>query len=230
MPTIADELSAHNISWKYYGQGYNNGSDAASTFCGICDPFQYVSSIMTTSLKNNIQDFSNFAKDVQDNTLPAVSFIKPDEINDGHPASSSLSIFESFATNIVNEVVQKPQVFKDTAVLITFDEGGGYYDSGYVQPVSFFGDGPRIPMMVVSPFARKGYVDHTYNDHVSILKFIESNWNLSPLSGRSLDNLPDPKTDGGDPYKPINGPAIGNLMNMFDFDHPRLPQDTPALP
>jgi phospholipase C len=174
---------------------------------------------MTTSLRDNIQDYSNFATDVQNNTLPAVSFIKPDGINDGHPASSSLSLFEAFATNIVNEVIGKPEVFKDTAILITFDEGGGYYDSGYIQPVSFFGGGSRIPLMVVSPFAKKGYVDHTYNDHVSILKFIESNWRLSTLSARSLDNLPNPIEALSNPYVPTNSPAIGNLMTLFDFQN-----------
>ncbi|HEX6483265.1 MAG TPA: alkaline phosphatase family protein [Ktedonobacteraceae bacterium] len=228
MPTIADELSAHGDSWKYYGQGYNNGSNASPAFCGICDPFQYVSSIMTTSLKNNIQDFSNFAKDVNNNTLPAVSFIKPDGINDGHPASSSLSLFESFSSNIVNEVIAKPSLFKSTAIFITMDEGGGYYDSGYVQPVSFFGDGSRVPLMVVSPYAKRGYVDHTYYDHVSILKFIESNWHLSTLSYRSLDNLPNPHANGANPYVPTNGPAIGDLMDLFNFHHLRT--DTPSLP
>jgi phospholipase C len=230
MPTIADELSAHGISWKYYGQGYNNGTNASPAFCGICDPFQYVTSVMTTSLKNNIQDYSNFAKDVQNNTLPAVSFIKPDGLNDGHPASSSLSLFENFSSNIVNEVIKKPEVFKDTAIFITFDEGGGYYDSGYVQPVSYFGDGSRIPLMVVSPYTKAGYVDHTYYDHVSILKFIERNWSLSPLSARSLDNLPNPEVDGANLYKPINGPSIGDLMQLFDFNHPRPQSATPLLP
>ena len=156
-PTIADELSAQHISWKYYGQGYNGGN-VTPAFCGICDPFQYVKSIMTTSLKNNIQDLSQFQQDLNNNTLPAVSFIKPDEINDGHPASSSLSLFEGFASNITNEVISKPDVFKSTAVFITMDEGGGYYDSGYVQPLTFFGDGPRIPMMVVSPYVQRGHV------------------------------------------------------------------------
>ncbi|HEV7234682.1 MAG TPA: alkaline phosphatase family protein [Ktedonobacteraceae bacterium] len=226
-PTIADELSAHNISWKYYGQGYNNGNVTPS-FCGICDPFQYATSIMTTSLRNNIQDYTRFQQDVNNNTLPAVSFIKPDEINDGHPASSSLSLFEGFASNIVNEVISKPDVFKSTAIFITFDEGGGYYDSGYIQPLAFFGDGPRVPLMVVSPYAKRGFVDHTYNDHVSILKFIEQNWHLSPLSNRSLDNLPNPQAGNGNPYKPTNGPAIGDLMQMFDFGHLRT--HTPLLP
>src|SRR5438552_5509338 len=73
-PTIADKLSARGISWKYYGQGYNNGN-VSPYFCPICDPFQYATSIMTTSLRNNIQDFSQFQHDVENNTLPAVSFI-----------------------------------------------------------------------------------------------------------------------------------------------------------
>lgn len=226
-PTIADSLSAHNISWKYYGQGYNNGK-VTPYFCGICDPFQYATSIMTTSLRNNIQDFSHFQQDVNNNTLPAVSFIKPDEINDGHPASSALSLFETFSSNIVNEVIRKPGLFKSTAIFITFDEGGGYYDSGYIQPVSFFGDGTRVPLMVVSPYAKRGYVDHTYYDHVSLLKFIESNWHLSPLSVRSTDNLPNPVMNDDNPYKPVNSPAIGNLMDLFDFDHMRV--NTPSLP
>ncbi|GER90772.1 hypothetical protein KDW_49340 [Dictyobacter vulcani] len=112
-------------------------------------------------------------------------------------------------------------MFKDTAIFITFDEGGGYYDSGYIQPLTFFGDGPRIPLMLVSPYAKHGYVDHTYNDHVSLLKFIESNWRLHTLSSRSLDNLPNPRASEHDPYKPTNGPSIGNLMEMFNFHHDR---------
>jgi phospholipase C len=122
----------------------------------------------------------------------------------------------------------QPKLFADTAILVTFDEGGGYYDSGYIQPVSFFGDGPRVPMLVVSPYARTGAVDHTYADHVSVLKFIERNWRLSPLSERSTDNLPNPETRGDDPYVPGNAPAIGDLMGLFDFGHRR--DSSPALP
>ena len=183
---------------------------------------------MTTSLRNNIQDYSQFQQDVNNNTLPAVSFIKPDTINDGHPASSSLSLFEGFASNIVNEVIAKPGLFDSTAIFITMDEGGGYYDSGYAQPLTFFGDGSRVPLMVVSPYAKEGYVDHTYYDHVSILKFIDSNWKLPPLSDRSLDNLPNPHMIGKNPYVPTNGPAIGDLMDLFNFHH--LRKDTPPLP
>ena len=64
--------------------------------------------------------------------------------------------------------------------MITEDEGGGYYDSGYVQPLDFFGDGTRIPLIVVSPYAKGGHINHNYADHVSILKFIEANWKIGP--------------------------------------------------
>ena len=104
-----------------------------------------------------------------------------------------------------------------TAIIITTDEGGGYYDSGYIQAVDFFGDGTRIPLVVVSPYAKQGYVDHTYADHVSLLKFIEKIWNLPAVSARSRDNLPNPIASDDDPYRPINGPAIGDLMNLFSF-------------
>jgi phospholipase C len=99
------------------------------------------------------------------------------------------------------------------------DEGGCYYDSGYVQPVDFFGDGTRIPTIVVSPWTHPGHVDHTYYDHVSILKFIERNWFLHPLSSISRDNLPNPVADRSNPCVPTDGSSIGNLMDTFDFRH-----------
>jgi len=99
------------------------------------------------------------------------------------------------------------------------DEGGGYYDSGYVQPIDFFGDGTRIPTIVVSPWTKPGHVDHTYTDHVSILKFIERNWLLRPLTGHSRDNLRNPVARLSNPYVPTNGPAIGDMFTMFDFNH-----------
>jgi phospholipase C len=102
--------------------------------------------------------------------------------------------------------------------MITMDEGGGYYDSGYIQPLDFFGDGPRIPLIIVSPFTRGGHINHTYTDHVSILKFIERNWHLKPLTDRSRDNFANPVADRDNPYVPLNSPAIGDLFDMFQFD------------
>ncbi len=70
------------------------------------------------------------------------------------------------------------ELWESTAILVTVDEGGGYYDSGYIQPVDYFGDGTRIPMLVVSKYSQGGHVSHEYSDHASIVKFIERNWYL----------------------------------------------------
>ncbi len=110
-----------------------------------------------------------------------------------------------------------PELWAHTAILITFDEGGGYWDSGYVQPLDFFGDGTRIPAIMVSPYSQGGHVSHTYTDHVSFLKFVERNWRLRPVSEDGRDNLPNPVTRSSNPYVPINSPAIGDLMDMLDF-------------
>jgi phospholipase C len=216
-PTIGDELSAHGISWGYFGEGYDGGHPS-SGFCGICDPMQYASSIMTNpGLRRNTQHgLDDFLSEAADGTLPAVSFLKPAD-DDGHPGYSSLAAFEDFLARAINAVQGNRSLWRSTAIFVTFDEGGGYYDSGYIQPVSFFGDGPRVPMIVVSPYARRDAVDHTYNDHVSVLKFIEANWRLSPLAAVSEDNLPN-ATPGA--YVPGNSPAIGDLMTMFSFGHP----------
>jgi acid phosphatase len=217
--TIGNSLAAHHISWGYFGQGYNNGNPTPD-YCGICDPMQYSTSIMTNpTLRADTQhDSDQFISDAARGTLPAVSFLKPGN-DDGHPGYSTLAAFESFASRAIAAIQSNAKLWKSTAIFVTMDEGGGYYDSGYIQPVSFFGDGPRIPMIVVSPYARQDYVDHTYTDHVSILKFIEANWRLSPLTSYSEDNLPN-ATPGV--YVPKNRPAIGNMMTMFNFKDPHF--------
>jgi len=203
----------------------NYGAMGADTdeYCNICNPFQYDTSTMTNaSIRNaHIQDTANLYSDIADGTLPAVSFVKPSGLVDGHPASSKLDLFEGFTKNIVDAVHANPEPWKDTAIFITFDEGGGYCDSGYVQPVDFFGDGTRIPFIVVSPFTKAGHISHDYMDHVSILKFIERNWNLQPVTSRSRDNFANPVPDERNPYVPVNTPAIGDLFDLFDFGHRR---------
>ena len=78
--------------------------------------------------------------------------MKPDGWLDGHPASSKLNLFEGFVKKIVDLVKANPDLWKSTAIIVTFDEGGGYYDSGYIQPLDFFGDGTAFRCIVVSPF------------------------------------------------------------------------------
>jgi phospholipase C len=215
-------LTKHHVSWKYYGEGWDGGKEdgEAATFCNICDPFLYSTQVMTNpELRKNNQDIEDLYSDIQNDTLPAVSIVKPDGILDGHPASSKLDLFEGFSRKIIEMVQANPDVWKDTAVMITFDEGGGYWDSGYVQTVDFFGDGTRIPFITVSPYSKGGHISHEYTDHVSFDKFVEENWELrETISPRGRDNLPNPIALRSDPYVPVNQPAIGDLMDQFDFD------------
>jgi phospholipase C len=228
--TIGDALNDKRISWAYYGGAYNaavnlaNGStnpaDAVGqAYCNICNFESYATSIMGNAAQRqqHIKDAIDFFAAVQQGTLPAVAFVKPDGLLDGHPATSKLDLYEGMLEKILDTLEQNPKLKAETAVFITFDEGGGYYDSGYIQPLDFFGDGPRIPLIVVSPFSRSGKVVHSYSDHASILKFIERNWGLVPLTTRSRDNLPNPVTSHDNPYVPVNSPAIGDLFDMFHF-------------
>ena len=226
MRGLGDLLLENHISFAYFGDQFNRYKkdpyylNPLDTYCNICNFFQYSTQIMTNApvRKTVLKDTQDLYQDIKEGNLPAVSFVKPSGLVDGHPASSKLNLFEGFTKKIVDAVKSNSTLWKDTAIFVTFDEGGGYYDSGYIQPLDFFGDGTRIPLMVVSPYTKAGHISHDYTDHVSILKFIEHNWMLTPITGRSRDNLPNPKYDYTDSkYAPTNTPAIGDLMDTFDF-------------
>lgn len=244
--TIGDALIAKNISWAYFGGAYNdavilsNEAVAANpsnpnltaaaladpahalgvAYCQICNPFQYATSIMgnPTVRAAHIKDTADLITDIKSNTLPAVSIGKPDGLLDGHPQTSKIDLFEGYVQNILDALEANPKLKAQTAVFITFDEAGGYWDSGFIQPLDFFGDGPRIPLLILSPYTTGGKVTHSYGDHVSLLKFIERNWHLQPLTDRSRDNLPNPKAKPGNPYVPTNMPALDDLFDAFNFD------------
>lgn len=216
-PTIAEALSAKGIGWKWYSGG-RSATGITREYCGVCDPLTYSSAVMSGPLKANLQDHAALFRDIDDiHAMPALGFVIPPNTESGHPASSNVSRYEEFIRKLIEKVQANRALWAKTAILVTVDEGGGYWDSGYIQILDAFGDGTRIPLIAVSPFARQGAVDHTYTDHVSILKFIEANWALAPLSARSRDHLPNPIESGADPYVPANRPAIGDLMTLFRF-------------
>jgi len=234
--TVGEALNEKGISWAYYGGAYNAAvafqHDPTSTnplvqigqaYCNICNFESYATKIMGDPAQRaaHIKDATDFFAAIDNGTLPEVSYVKPDGLIDGHPASSKLDLFEGMVENVVDHLNANPELMASTALFITFDEGGGFYDSGYIQPLDFFGDGPRIPLIIVSPFTKGGHVNHTYSDHVSILKFIERNWRLKPLTNRSRDNFPNPIAEEDNPYVPTNSPAIGDLFDSFHFDHDR---------
>ncbi|HEY6330619.1 MAG TPA: alkaline phosphatase family protein [Blastocatellia bacterium] len=235
--TIGEALNDKHISWAYYGGAYNAAVELTklqeqgktttdptiligAAYCNICNFESYTNAIMgnPTQRAEHIKDATDFFAAVDNGTLPAVSFVKPDGLLDGHPASSKEDLFEGMVKKIMDHLTANKELFASTVLFITMDEGGGYYDSGYIQPIDFFGDGPRIPLIAVSPFTTGGHITHTYTDHVSILKFIERNWGLKPLTRRSRDNFPNPISDDDNAYVPQNSPAIGDLFDLFHFD------------
>jgi phospholipase C len=243
--SIGDALNDKNISWAFYGGAYNdavvlsNAAVAANAanpnltaaaladpahalgvaYCQICNPFEYSASIMgnTAQRTTHIKDTVDLIAAIKNNQLPAVAFGKPDGLLDGHPQSSKIDLFEAYVQHLLDALDANPKLKAETAVLITWDEAGGYWDSGFVQPLDFFGDGPRIPLLILSPYSTGGRINHSYADHVSIVKFIERNWGLAPLTNRSRDNLPNPKAHGDNPYVPVNSPALDDLFDAFDF-------------
>jgi phospholipase C len=246
--TIGDALNDKKISWAYYGGAYNdavilsNSAVAANptspnltaaavadpahalgiAYCQICNPFQYASSIMGDAAQRqaHIKDTADLITAIKNNQLPSVSFGKPDGLLDGHPQSSKVDLFEAYVLNVLGALDANPDLKAETAVFVTWDEAGGYWDSGYIQSLDFFGDGPRIPTLILSPYSTGGKVNHNYADHVSLLKFIERNWSLQPLTNRSRDNLPNPTFAKSSQYVPTNSPALSDLFDAFDFSKP----------
>ncbi|HTT51694.1 MAG TPA: alkaline phosphatase family protein [Streptosporangiaceae bacterium] len=218
--TVGQSLSGDHISWGWFGEGYDASAPggALPEYCTICDPMEYSSYIMTNPglRKDTEYRYDQFISDAVKGRLPSVSFLRPGD-DDGRPGYSTLAASENFVARAVSAVQDNPAEWKFTAIFVTEDESGGYYDSGCIQPVSFFGDGPRVPLIAISPYAGPGFAGRTYTDHVSLLKFIEANWQLPPLTSYSEDNLPNatPYT-----YVPKVRPAIGSLMTMFQWSHP----------
>ena len=188
------------------------------TYCQICNPFEYQLHYPDMRAEH-MRDVIDLFADLQNGTLPAVSYVKPDGVLDGHPGSSKFDLFEAFVQNIIL-LAQGNRSMEQAAIFVSVDEGGGYYDSGFIQPIEFFGTGPRIPMIAVSEFSRGGHVSHVYAEHSSFVRFVERNWFLGRLSERSRDG-----------YRPIPGPRttiltfrrtcrrLATCSTCFDFDH-----------
>ncbi len=172
----------------------------------------------------NIEDLSRFFVAAKDGTLPSVAWISPNGVDSEHPPAK-VSVGQSYVTKIVNAVMKSPD-WKSTAIFITWDDWGGFYDHVVPPRADSLGYGIRVPALVISPYAKRGYVDHQTMSYDAYLKFIEDVF----LHGQRLD----PKTDGrpdSRPYVRENGPMAGDLMNDFDFSQrPRPPLVLPVDP
>ena len=191
MPTIGDRLSEKGISWVWYSEGWDDAvAGRENNFAYNHEPFLYFANYEEgTEGRKHMKDQNDFIKAAQEGTLPSVSFVKPGGGNDEHPGSSDVYSSEQLAVKLINAVLEGPNA-KDALVILTYDEFGGFFDHVPPPVIDRWGPGSRIPAIIIGPFAKKGYVDHTPYETVSILSFIEHRWGIAPLADR--DKNADP--------------------------------------
>jgi phospholipase C len=194
--TIGDRLSAAGVSWAWYAGGWDDAvaGHPAPTFQFHHQPFSYfVPYGEGMPGRAHLQDETRFLASLEDGTLPSVAFIKPLGIDDEHAGYSAIEVAESHAVELI-EAVMASRFWERAAIVVTYDDFGGWYDHVAPPAIDRWGPGGRVPAIIVSPWARKGFIDHTPYDHTSILKFIEWRWGLAPLTTRDAlawNLLPD---------------------------------------
>ncbi|HKX19682.1 MAG TPA: alkaline phosphatase family protein [bacterium] len=194
MPTIGDRLSDRGVSWAWYSGGWNDA------LAGHPDPlFQFHHQAFaffakyadgTTGRAAHLRDERDFFRDIQAGTLPSVAFIKPLGPDNEHPGYADMLRGERHVADLVRAVANSP-AWPDTVIIVTYDEHGGRWDHVAPPVVDRWGPGSRVPAIIISPLAKRHYVDHTAYDTTSILKLIENRWGLAPLGTRdaNIDGL-----------------------------------------
>jgi phospholipase C len=228
-------LHAYNVSWRYYlSEGtqpdcYNDDEACVPlpqnvSTPQIWNPLPYFDTVHQDGQLGNIQTVDHFYADARDGTLPAVAWVIPNGDNSEHPPAR-VSVGQSYVTGLINAVMSGPD-WNSTAIFLAWDDWGGFYD--HVQPpmVDGAGYGLRVPGIVISPYAKTGFIDHQTLSFDAYLKFIEDDF----LGGQRLD----PATDGRpDPRPDVREalPILGDLRKDFDFTHaPRAPMLLPEHP
>jgi phospholipase C len=208
--TIGDRLSAQSLDWAWYAEGWSAITSGASLNDAGVDPhtlFQYNHQPFVyfdgygegSAGRAHLRDEADFVAAAQAGTLPAVSFVKPDGVDNEHPNYTNVIGGEAHVQQLIDAVRNGPS-WADTAIVVTYDENGGFWDHVPPPAGDQWGPGTRVPTFVVSPFAKKGFVDSTVYDTSSILALIEHRWGLLPLGTRDA--------------------AAAALTNAFDFTQP----------
>jgi phospholipase C len=221
-------LHRYGVSWRYYvSQGNQPDCANSEMFCkkarqrantpNIWNPLPRFDTVHEDDQLGNIVPLDGFFRDAKAGNLPAVSWIVPSQTNSEHPPGL-VSAGQSYVTSLVNAIMRSPD-WRSTAIFLAWDDWGGFYD--HVEPpvVNAQGYGLRVPGLVISPYARRGFVDHQTLSFDAYLKFIEDDF----LGGRRID----PRTDGrpdSRPFVPEDAHILGDLAKDFDFDQkPRPP-------
>jgi phospholipase C len=221
-PTIFDRLSAAGVSWKFYVQNYdpsinfrNHDPVAAKSAQLIWAPMlNFTRFIDDPKLASHIVDLQQYYTDLQNGTLPAVAYLAPSGLSE-HPPGD-ITVGQSFGATTVTSLMRS-SAWDSSVFALTWDDWGGWYD--HVAPPQVDGDGYgfRVPAIFVSPYAKTGTIDNTTYDFTSILRFIEDNWSLQPLTARdatanSIANALDLTRTPADPVFPDqNYPAAATL-------------------
>jgi phospholipase C len=228
-------MHKHHVSWRYYvfaGQEPDCETGAIScsrvlqraTTPGAWNPLPYFTTVKHDHQLANVTSISKLFAAAREGTLPAVSWVIPNNRVSEHPPTR-ISFGQTFVTHVINTIMQGPD-WPSTAIFLAWDDWGGFYDHVAPPKVDRNGYGLRVPALVISPYARRGYVDHQVLSFDAYAKFIEDDF----LGGSRLD----PKTDGRpDPRTSVreNAPVLGNLVRDFDFaQKPRPPVLLPLHP
>lgn len=189
MPTIGDRLSEKNVDWAWYSGGWNDAvagkSDPAELFQFHHQPFVYFANYAdgTPGRAVHLKDETDFVAAAKAGTLPAVAFVKPAGVDNEHPQYTDLTTGEEHVIQLIDAVRNGPN-WADTAIIVTYDENGGFWDHVAPPKGDEWGPGTRVPTIVISPYAAMGKVDHTVYDTTSITATIEHRWDLAPLGAR----------------------------------------------
>jgi phospholipase C len=229
-------LHRAGVSWAYYvfkGTEPDCEDDAAVACTavqqgprtpGIWNPLPYFDTVRQDQQLGNIESLSNFFADAKAGTLPAVSWIDPNGRVSEHPPSL-VSAGQTYVTGLINAIMRSPD-WDSTAIFLSWDDWGGFYDHVRPPVVDANGYGLRVPGLVISPYARRGFIDHQTLSHDAYVKFIEDDF----LGGQRLD----PRTDGRPDSRPDvreDAPQLGDLAKDFDFSQaPLAPLILPVRP
>ena len=187
MATIGDRLSEKGVSWAWYSGGWDDAvaGHAGKLFQFHHQPFAYFAKYGdgTAERAQHLKDERQMMADIAAGTLPAVTFFKPIGEQNEHPGYADVVSGDSHAAAII-QAIQGSPLWKDSVIIVTYDENGGLWDHVAPPGADRWGPGSRVPTIIVSPFAKKGFVDHTVYDTTSILKLIETRYGLVPLGTR----------------------------------------------
>jgi len=214
-------LHKYHVSWGYYldhgAQPPRGGGPQPGLKPGvpaIWNPLPGFTDVKQDHQEHNIQNLTAFTSQAKAGTLPAVSWIVPEPADSEHPPAL-ISTGQAYVTRIINAVMRGPD-WKSSAIFLAWDDWGGFYDNVVPPAVDALGYGIRVPAMVISPYARSGFIDHQALSSDSYLRFIEDDFLAMARLNPRTDGRPDPRPD-------VRENLAGNILRDFNFNQNPLP-------